>query len=152
MKKKKINKSVKVVSPKAPVWHLTEEDVLVIGKKPATIPTRTPHDVLAKEAADWDSRRLIPATFEDAPDAVPAQLTDEEYCLWKKQYDAGQARPKIVKKTTWCCNSTPIQIRGKLILEECPPEYKREWVPVMVVLCPCGKQMFGQEYDYVLSL
>jgi predicted DNA binding CopG/RHH family protein len=36
-----------------------------------SIPTRTPHDVLAKEAADWDARRVTPAQFEDAPDAVP---------------------------------------------------------------------------------
>ena len=39
-------------------------------KSTNTIPTRTPHDALAKEAADWDARRVTPAQFEDAPDAV----------------------------------------------------------------------------------
>ena len=38
---------------------------------PRTVPTRTPHDVLAQEASDWDARRRTPAGFEDAADAVP---------------------------------------------------------------------------------
>jgi predicted DNA binding CopG/RHH family protein len=38
---------------------------------PRTVPTRSPHDVLAQEAADWDARRRTPAEFEDAADAVP---------------------------------------------------------------------------------
>jgi predicted DNA binding CopG/RHH family protein len=38
---------------------------------PHAVPTRTPHDVLAQEASDWDTRRLTPAGFEDATDAVP---------------------------------------------------------------------------------
>jgi predicted DNA binding CopG/RHH family protein len=38
---------------------------------PGAVPTRTPHDVLAQEASDWDSRRRTPAGFEDAADAVP---------------------------------------------------------------------------------
>jgi predicted DNA binding CopG/RHH family protein len=38
---------------------------------PRTVPTRTPHDVLAQEASDWDARRRTPAGFEDAEDAVP---------------------------------------------------------------------------------
>lgn len=29
-------------------------------------------EVLAQEAADWDSRRLTPAGFEDAPEAIPS--------------------------------------------------------------------------------
>ncbi|HEY4244404.1 MAG TPA: CopG family antitoxin [Kofleriaceae bacterium] len=40
-------------------------------KKSTTVPTRTPHDVLANEVADWNARRLTPERFEDAPDAVP---------------------------------------------------------------------------------
>lgn len=39
-------------------------------KSTHTVPTRTPHDALAKEAADWDARLVTPAQFEDAPDAV----------------------------------------------------------------------------------
>jgi predicted DNA binding CopG/RHH family protein len=35
------------------------------------VATRTPHDVLAQEASDWDARRRKPAGFEDAADAVP---------------------------------------------------------------------------------
>jgi predicted DNA binding CopG/RHH family protein len=38
---------------------------------PRTAPTRTPHDVLAQEASDWDARRRTPAGFEDAAAAVP---------------------------------------------------------------------------------
>lgn len=38
---------------------------------PRAVPTRTPHDVLAKEASDWDARRKSPAEFEDSSDAVP---------------------------------------------------------------------------------
>src|SRR5262245_8072319 len=38
---------------------------------PPAVPTRTPHDVLAQEASDWDTRRLTPAGFEDATGAVP---------------------------------------------------------------------------------
>ena len=38
---------------------------------PRAVRTRTPHDVLAQEAADWDARRRTPAEFEDAADAVP---------------------------------------------------------------------------------
>jgi predicted DNA binding CopG/RHH family protein len=32
---------------------------------------RTPHQELAQEAVDWDSRRRTPSGFEDAPRAVP---------------------------------------------------------------------------------
>lgn len=35
------------------------------------VATRTPHDVLAQEASDWDARRRTPAGFEDAADAIP---------------------------------------------------------------------------------
>lgn len=38
---------------------------------PRAVPTRTSHDVLAQEVADWDTRRRTPAGFEDATDAVP---------------------------------------------------------------------------------
>lgn len=38
---------------------------------PGAVPTRTPHDVLAQEASDWDARRRTPAGFEDAADAAP---------------------------------------------------------------------------------
>ena len=38
---------------------------------PRAVPTRTPHEVLAQEASDWDARRRTPAGFEDTPDAVP---------------------------------------------------------------------------------
>lgn len=42
----------------------------MIKKSTNTVPPRTPHDELAKEAADWDAHRVTPAQFEDAPDAV----------------------------------------------------------------------------------
>ncbi|WP_309891237.1 CopG family antitoxin [Archangium sp.] len=32
---------------------------------------RTPHEQLAREAASWDERRLTPAGFTDAPEAIP---------------------------------------------------------------------------------
>ena len=35
------------------------------------VPERTPHEDLAREAADWDAGRRTPRGFEDAPDAVP---------------------------------------------------------------------------------
>jgi hypothetical protein len=38
---------------------------------PRAVPTRTPHDVLAREASDWDARRRSPAEFEDSMGAVP---------------------------------------------------------------------------------
>lgn len=38
---------------------------------PRAVPTRTPHEVLAQEASDWDARRRTPAGFDDAADAVP---------------------------------------------------------------------------------
>lgn len=38
---------------------------------PRAVPRRTPHDVLAQEASDWDARRRTPAGFEDAADAIP---------------------------------------------------------------------------------
>jgi len=38
---------------------------------PRAVPTRTPHDILAQEAADWDARRRTPTEFEDTADAVP---------------------------------------------------------------------------------
>jgi len=34
-------------------------------------PTRTPHQDLAQEALDWDSRRRTPSGFADDPGAVP---------------------------------------------------------------------------------
>lgn len=40
-------------------------------RTPHAGPTRTPHDVLAQEASDWDARRRAPTEFEDAADAVP---------------------------------------------------------------------------------
>lgn len=40
-------------------------------RTPGAVPTRTPHDVLAREASDWDARRRTPGEFEDAADAVP---------------------------------------------------------------------------------
>lgn len=42
----------------------------MIKKSTNTVPARTPHDVLAQEAADWEAHRLTPAQFEDAPGAV----------------------------------------------------------------------------------
>ena len=44
-----------------------------MSKKTAgrAVPARTPHDVLAQEASDWDARRRSPAGSEDTPDAVP---------------------------------------------------------------------------------
>jgi predicted DNA binding CopG/RHH family protein len=44
-----------------------------MGKKvtACAVVTRTRHDVLAQEALDWDTRRLTPAGFEDAADAIP---------------------------------------------------------------------------------
>jgi len=38
---------------------------------PRTVPTRTPHDALAQEASEWDTRRRTPADFTDAAEAVP---------------------------------------------------------------------------------
>jgi predicted DNA binding CopG/RHH family protein len=38
---------------------------------PRAVPTRTPHDVLAQEASDWDARRRTPVGFEDAAEAIP---------------------------------------------------------------------------------
>lgn len=35
------------------------------------IPTRTPHEQLAREAAEWDKGSRTPVGFEDAPDALP---------------------------------------------------------------------------------
>ena len=35
------------------------------------VPVRTPHEQLAREAAEWDERVRTPAGFEDAPDAAP---------------------------------------------------------------------------------
>jgi predicted DNA binding CopG/RHH family protein len=35
------------------------------------IPTRTSHPQLAREASDWDSRRISPAGFVDDPSAIP---------------------------------------------------------------------------------
>jgi hypothetical protein len=32
---------------------------------------RTPHEELAREAAEWDDRTRTPAGFADAPDAIP---------------------------------------------------------------------------------
>ena len=32
---------------------------------------RTPHEQLAREAAEWDERRRTPADFRDAPEAIP---------------------------------------------------------------------------------
>jgi predicted DNA binding CopG/RHH family protein len=37
----------------------------------ASTPTRTPHQDLAQEASDWDSRRRTPAGFVEEPSAVP---------------------------------------------------------------------------------
>ena len=34
-------------------------------------PTRTPHQELADEASDWDSRRRTPSGFAEDPSAVP---------------------------------------------------------------------------------
>ena len=32
---------------------------------------RTPHEQLAREAAEWDERKRTPAGFRDAPEAIP---------------------------------------------------------------------------------
>ncbi|MCW5802155.1 MAG: hypothetical protein KIT31_07190 [Deltaproteobacteria bacterium] len=42
----------------------------MIKKSTKTVPTRTPHDSLAREAANWDAGRVTPAQFEDAPEAL----------------------------------------------------------------------------------
>lgn len=36
-----------------------------------SVPTRTAHDQLAREAAEWSTGARTPAVFEDAPDAAP---------------------------------------------------------------------------------
>ena len=40
-------------------------------RTPRAVPTRTPHEALAREASDWDARRRTPGEFEVAADAVP---------------------------------------------------------------------------------
>lgn len=37
----------------------------------ARVPTRTPHEELAREASDWDHRRRTPSGFVEDPSAVP---------------------------------------------------------------------------------
>lgn len=50
------------------------------------VPVNTPHDTLAQEAADWDTGKLTPAGFKDAPEAIPNPPACP-YCSapWDKQ-------------------------------------------------------------------
>jgi hypothetical protein len=40
-------------------------------KRTAKQKIRTPHEQLAREAAEWDARKRTPAGFKEAPEAIP---------------------------------------------------------------------------------
>lgn len=54
-----------------------------------SVPTKTPHDQLAREAREWSKGKRIPKGFVDAPEAVP-------HARLKKS-----VRAKIVKTVGW---------------------------------------------------
>ena len=60
------------------------------------------------------------------------------------------AKPPKAKEETrqrsWCCNACVIPVQGQIMLPE-TDRGARNWVPVIVLLCTCGKQMHGREYE-----
>ena len=53
----------------------------------------------------------------------------------------GESRQKA-----WCCMASVVPVQGLFVMPE-TSEGERRWVPVIVLLCPCGKQMHGREYE-----
>lgn len=73
-----------ILVPNAPAVYCCNVCALAdVPELVALLPTmpdvlvRTPHDVLAQEAADWDSGRLTPAGWQDAPEAIPRMHVTE---------------------------------------------------------------------------
>jgi hypothetical protein len=48
---------------------------------PGKVPVRTPHEELAREAAEWDARTRTPRGFREAPEAVPQAASSESISL-----------------------------------------------------------------------
>lgn len=49
---------------------------------------------------------------------------------------------------SWCCCSRVVPIKGPLVIIDSKLGMKREWMPVIVLLCEaCRKQMHGREYE-----
>lgn len=58
---------------------------------------------------------------------------------------------KIKEKTrrkSWCCGARVVPIQGPLVVINEEYAMRREWVPVIALLCEsCKKQMYGREYE-----
>jgi hypothetical protein len=50
------------------------------------------------------------------------------------------------RRKSWCCQSRVVPVQGHFVMPE-TGEGERRWVPVIVLLCTCGKQMHGREYE-----
>lgn len=50
------------------------------------------------------------------------------------------------RQKSWCCMGRIFPVQGHFVMPE-TPEGERRWVPVIVLLCSCGKQMHGREYE-----
>jgi hypothetical protein len=55
------------------------------------------------------------------------------------------------RQLSWCCQAPVKAVQGVLVVPETAPKYEQKWVPVIVALCPCGKQMHGEEYEGLLT-
>jgi hypothetical protein len=50
------------------------------------------------------------------------------------------------RQRSWCCQSVVVPVQGHFVMPE-TRNGDRRWVPVIVLLCMCGKQMHGREYE-----
>jgi len=59
--------------------------------------------------------------------------------------------PNVKEEThrkSWCCSARVVSIKGPLVSITADLSMKREWVPVVVLLCSaCRKQMHGREHE-----
>ena len=52
------------------------------------------------------------------------------------------------RQKSWCCMAHVVPIKGPLVIIDSKFGMKREWLPVIVLLCEvCKKQMHGREYE-----
>jgi hypothetical protein len=52
------------------------------------------------------------------------------------------------RQKSWCCQARVVPIKGPLVIIDSKFGMKREWLPVIVLLCEaCKKQMHGHEYE-----
>ena len=72
---------------------------------------------------------------------VAAEIVLREVAGYPKKKEGARSK-------SWCCSARVVPIKGPLVIIDSKLGMKREWVPVIVLLCEaCKKQMHGREYE-----